>query len=450
MPLVAGVSLKPATSMCVGGQQQLYATIQPSDAGNKNVTWASSDSAVAAVSDSGLVTGVSLGSADITVTTQDGNWTAKCAVTVAPMTFASVVAGNLYSLAIDAYGSLWAWGLNGSGQLGLGDYWDRNAPVQVGTANDWVAVSANTSWIPSPNGERRYPPLHTAAIKSDGSLWTWGSTYNTQLGYEVYIGGGMYASAITTPRQMDTANDWKAVSVGYGCTLAIKNDGSLWGWGELGLGQNYDGIIKVPTRVGADNDWVAVCRRTAIKADGSLWALGGNGPTRVGADNDWVYVSQSSYNSPNIHQMALKTDGSLWAWGRNSGGQLGDGTGDFLGDNPSAHKDFPVRVGTANNWKAVSAGSGYTLAIETDGSLWAWGTGYFDLITYGNGTRNYWYVPICVSTADDWVAVEASGTHALAIKADGSLWAWGDNDFGQLGLGDTTDRKAPTRVAGPK
>jgi alpha-tubulin suppressor-like RCC1 family protein len=136
------------------------------------------------------------------------------------------------------------------------------------------------------------------------------------------------------------------------------------------------------------------------------------------------------------HTVALKTDGTLWAWGGNSLNQLGDGT--------STARNTPKRIGTANDWKNIAATGYHTIAIKTDGTLWAWG--YNASGQLGDGSTTNRNTPTQIGTATDWKTIAAGENHTIAIKTDGSLWAWGQNNKGQLGDGTTTNRSIPTQI----
>jgi len=136
------------------------------------------------------------------------------------------------------------------------------------------------------------------------------------------------------------------------------------------------------------------------------------------------------------HTLALKTDGTLWAWGDNGEGQLGFGNND--------NQNTPQQVGTDNNWKSISAGYYYTLALKTDGTLWAWGDNIDGQLGLGNNDSKN--TPQQVGTDNNWESIAAGSTHTLALKTDGTLWAWGENVDGQLGLGNNDITNTPQQV----
>ena len=316
-----------------------------------------------------------------------------------------------------------------------------------------VAVAADQEWGYLANIKQvSGGSSHTIAIKTDGSLWAWGSNSSGELGDGTTVGKIL-------PTRISNDNNWDSVSAGYGFTLAIKNDSSLWAWGYNGGGRLGDGTTvdkHTPTRIGNDSNWDSVStgsyHSVAIKEDGSLWVWGNNSsgqlglgnttnrnvPTQVGSNTDWSSVSTSGG-----HTLAIKTDGSIWAWGNNDYGQLGNGTTTGYGvANPT-----PSQIGAATNWASVSAGNGYTLAIKDDGSLWGWGHNNYGLVAGGFiGTESSNYIPVQIDTDTDWSSVSAFSNHTMAIKTNGSLWAWGYNKSGQLGDGTTDDRNTPVKI----
>ena len=192
------------------------------------------------------------------------------------------------------------------------------------------------------------------------------------------------------------------VSAATDRTLAIMEDGTLWGWGNNADGQLGDGTTT----------------------DQSL-------PVRIGTAMNWASVSVG-----NAHTVAIRTDGSLWAWGDNGSGRLGDGT--------TTGRATPIRIGTATDWASVSAGGQHTVAIRTDGTLWAWGwNGWGQL---GDSSWDTRWSPVQIGTATDWASVSAGHNHSTAIRTGGLLWAWGNNGQGRLGDGTTSTRWSPVPV----
>jgi len=305
----------------------------------------------------------------------------------------------------------------------------------IAPAVNWRSVSAGSA--------------HIVAIKSDGTLWAWGWNYNGQLG------NGSLTNEFF-PVQIGTATNWQSVSAGGSHTVAIKRDGTLWAWGYNGWGQLGDGSFTdrtTPVQIGTATNWQSVSaggiHTIAIKGDGTLWAWGsdssgqvGDGtnsnsitsPVQIGTATNWQSVS-AGYS----HTEAIKGDGTLWAWGNNGFGQLGDGS--------AINKSSPVQIGTTSNWQSVSAGGGYTaytVAIKRDGTLWAWG--YNGNGQLGDGSYTHRTSPVQIGTATNWQSVAAGYYHTEAIKGDGTLWAWGYNHSGQLGNGSTTDIASPVQI----
>lgn len=344
----------------------------------------------------------------------------------------SIAAGGRFTVGMKSDGTLWAWGKNDHWQLGNNSGPDQSAPIQVGNDNNWASVACGQD--------------HTLALKSDGSLWAWGYNLSGPLG----TGN---TTDRPTPTQIGTDTRWMSIACGEEHSIALKSDGSLWTWGWNVNGQLGDNstISKfTPTRIGSDKDWAGIASKgnftVALKSNGSLWTWGQNSdgqlgdgtivqknvPTRIGTDNNWVSIDCGTY-----HTVALKSDGSVWAWGENFDGQLGDGT--------TVQKNIPTRAGTDNDWVSIACGSYFTMGIKSDGTFWGWG--YNDLGQLGDGTSTDKNIPTKVRKSNrDWLQVANGSIHTIALKGDGTLWAWGYNDFGQLGDGAITSKSTPIQV----
>jgi alpha-tubulin suppressor-like RCC1 family protein len=440
--LVTGVTLdEEELELSVGDEHELAATVLPPTATNQVVVWSTSAAGVATVKD-GLVTAVGAGEATITAASDENpEIFAACAVTVTKSvprwTFS---AGGQHTLAIKTDGTLWAWGYNANSRLGLGDTTNRNLPTQVTAAGDnWATVSAGAE--------------HSAAIKEGGTLWTWGSNSQGQLGHND-------TTARNVPTQVGDRDDWVAVSACTSFTLALRSDGTLWAcgfayYGMTGLGHNN--TVRVFEQV-ADDGWAVIASANnytsmAVKTDGSLWSWGRyasgnlgdgstdnrNAPGRVGADIDWADAVAGA-----DHSVGLGVHGGLWAWGSNNYGQLGVGTS-------TASHAYPEPVAGGRVWTAVTAGTNHTLAIADNGSLWSWGRNDAAQLGLDTPTSQTENTPRQVGDRTDWVAVSAGNTFSLALDADGTLWGFGQNTaYGQLGLGPsvpTGNQPRPIKIS---
>jgi len=282
------------------------------------------------------------------------------------------------------------------------------------------------------------------------NLWAWGGNPNGGLGQNDLV----YRSS---PVQVGSASNWSLVSVASYATMATKTNGTLWAWGRNTYGQlgQNDGVNRSsPVQIGALTNWNLVScgyyNMGAIKTDGTLWAWGRNdngqlglndianrsSPTQIGSGTTWSQVSATGGG----FWLATKTDGTLWAWGQNNYGQLGL--------NNQVNRSSPVQVGSGTTWSKVSAslGTGNGSAIKTDGTLWTWGQGNYGQI--GINDLTYRSSPVQVGSGTTWSLISASNYSFAATKTDGTLWTWGRNIQGNLGLNDSVWRSSPTQVAG--
>ena len=251
---------------------------------------------------------------------------------------------------------------------------------------------------------------HTVALKTDGSVWAWGDNGDGQLG------DGSIIAKLTPVPVSGLSSGVTAIAAGGLHTLALKSDGSVWAWGYNNYGQLGDGST--------------LDKHTPVQVKG----VSGNG---------WL-SDVTAVTGGVRYAVALKSDGSVWAWGYNYSGQLGDGT--------TTHSTTPVQVkgadgiGWLSDITAIAAGEGYTVALKTDGSVWAWGYNYYGQL--GDGTTDNKNTPVPVSGLSSGVtAIAAGGRHTIALKSDGSVWAWGYNSFGELGDGSTIEKHTPVPVS---
>jgi alpha-tubulin suppressor-like RCC1 family protein len=333
---------------------------------------------------------------------------------------------------------LMTWGSNGSGKLGDNTTTNRSSPVQT------IAYGANWKQVSVSNN-------YSAAIKTDGTLWCWGFNYYGQ------IGDNTVTSRSSPVQTVVFGTNWKQVACGPNHTAAIKTDGTLWTWGEnYGFGKLGDNTATkrsspVQTVAGGSN-WKQVSatygNTAAIKTDGTLW-LWGQGVNGQLGDNftsarsspvqtvtfgtNWNQVSCGPSSTA-----AIKKDGTLWCWGNNNNGQLGDNT--------VVSKSSPVQtVVFGTNWKQVSCGPSSIAAIKTDGTLWSWGRGIYGEL--GDNTAVNKSSPVqTIAIGTNWKQISCGSLSIAAIKTDGTLWSWGSNYYGGIGDNTVTNRSSPVQT----
>jgi hypothetical protein len=340
------------------------------------------------------------------------------------------------------------WGRNewtSYGALGLNDTESRSSPCQIPGQWQYMEVTTQAS----------------AGIREKNELWTWGRNEHGQCGLN-YTNPGP-SSPIQVP-----GTTWTNVSVidGYdGYMMSTKSDGTLWNWGSnrFGLlGQNQAeaqlDAVSSPVQVGSGADWTTSGRNTinatfgvcaAVKTDGTLWSWGYsfNGVLGINDNNKrssptqipgttWRSVAGWQY-----HLAATKTDGTLWSWG---GGDSGG-----LGLNDKVSRSSPTQV-PGTTWDQIIVGNELAGATKTDGTLWMWGKNRSGILgqNQANNTGNV-SSPVQVP-GTTWASIGGGqGTQMMSVtKTDGSIWVWGNNTYGSLGLNDRTWLSSPTQLTG--
>ena len=288
---------------------------------------------------------------------------------------------------------------------------------------------------------------HSLAIKEDGSVWAWGNNYYGQLG------DGSTTNK-TNPVLVAGLSNVAMIAAGDAHSLALKVDGSVWAWGRNNYGQLGNGSTTNKTS-----------------------------PFQVAGLSNVAMIAAGSY-----HSLALKDDGSVWVWGYNGFGQLGDGSntnksspvqvpglssvsmiasGNYhslaikddtsvcawgynrygqLGDGSTTNKTSPVHVAELSNVVMITAGRHLSLGLKDDGSVWAWGYNYYGQL--GDGSTTNKTSPVQVSGLSNVLMIASGDSHSLGLKDDGSVWAWGINGSGQLGDGSTTNKTNPVQLPG--
>jgi len=330
-------------------------------------------------------------------------------------------------------GSVWTWGANESGQLGDGSTNVRTTPIQVKGVRDISAVACGSA--------------HTLALTKSGTAWSWG---NGQ----------------TTPKQIAELKEIIAIAAGNGHSLALKKDGRVWSWGASHRGQLGNGTTNdasAPVQVTGLTDVTAIAagryHSVALRKDGTVWAWGANNDGRLGdgtTEHRFTPVQVKGLTDATaiaagyFHTVAVRKDGHAFAWGGNESEtwQLSDGT--------TMTSTIPVPVTGQTNLPAsgepiipttepkkpftdavkITCGAMHTLAIKRDGSLWAWGANHF-WGQLGDGNAEWRTNPVQPKGLTNLVAIAAGKYHSVAVLSDGSVWVWGSNCHGELGAGTT-------------
>ena len=347
------------------------------------------------------------------------------------------ISGGMYhNLAIDSHGNLIAWGINNNGQLGDGTQTNRTIPTQIMDGTTFKEISAGG--------------LFSLAIDSNGGLWASGSNGIGQLG------DGTTVSKSTPVKITNTdGTTFTSISAGIAHSLAIDSNGKMWAWGLNSDGQLGNGTTTnstKPIKIMSGTSFKAVAAGSnyslAIDVNGNLYAWGanangqlGNGstttlksPTQIASGTTFKNVEASRGEK---YSLALDTNGNLYTWGTNKYGQLGNGT--------FTDKNIPTQIELGKEYKEINAGYNTSFAISADGTLYAWGANGNGELT--NGTQVLTASPIEV--LNNVKAVAATWNHTVFINENGATLGCGANEEGEVGIGTITQTPilTPTIIA---
>ena len=371
-----------------------------------------------------------------------------------PATFIDDAAGSSYVgtawtfTAQDSQGKYWVLGgqaaYGSAGPTGMTPSQQFSSPVQIwGTVEDWDQLTNNSSFT---------NVHHQLSINKDKELWSWGYNSAGQLGQNSVVN---YSSPVQIP-----GTTWAMTSKGYYSSFGLKTDGTLWSWGNNTYGQlatNSAAPVKLssPTQI-PGTTWSSIAgghyQNAAIKTDGTMWtwgtnttgSLGLNDVTRRSSPTQVPGTTWSKITFGHEEMMAaIKTNGTLWAWGKNARGQLGQ--------NNRIEYSSPVQIGSGTDWANLNGGKDNLMAVKTDGTLWGLGNddkGQLGQNSVKAATTGY-SSPVQIpgttwATGDRKMIMGYKSTYA--IKTDGTLWDWGENEYGQLGHNSRVKYSSPVQV----
>lgn len=352
----------------------------------------------------------------------------------------AVSAGSSHVLALCSSGEVLAWGDNNRGQLGDATTTQRSTPGLVLNLGNIRAIAAGTEF--------------SLALDKDGVVWGWGSDARGQLGNGEDVGSVTVPGAVILPGPM------AGIAAGTGHGLAFSATGALYTWGENAEGQlcigDSGGFERTPLQVNATQDGTLISaiglaagefHSLVLMSNRAVWSCGNDNNGQLGNDGGSSaflvpvvgLASVTGLSAGALHSLAV-TGSTDFAWGSNDDGQLGDGSG--------SDQDAPIQVGGTLTFLHLSGGGHHSLGVDAVGDVWGWGRNNQGQASPGSGTADLTAPTIVEGLESPVVAVSAGEDFSVAIDNQGSVWAWGNNDSGQLGVGHKDPVTAPIKTKG--
>ena len=357
----------------------------------------------------------------------------------------AIEAGNAHTTSVRSDGTVWNWGVGTQGQLGDGIPGNALSPPRALTPLQVLGIDG-VDTVEDGNGFG-----FVLALKSNGTVWGWGNNFNAQLG------DGTNVQSRTRPVQTVGLTNVKGIASGNAYAAAVKTDGTVWIWGAPVLTGGFD-TIMTPIQLTGIADVTAVAgganHLLMLKSDKTVWAIGVNSMGQLGNGNTTKSTTPvqvvglsnvARISAGEEFSLALKEDGTIWAWGINFNGQLGPGGGST---DFSPHPNAVQVTGLPGGIAKIAAGNAFCLALASDGTIWSWGNNSSRQLGHGVGSSQT-PTPGHIPNFGNVVSIAAGLHHSVALKSDGSVWGWGLNSEGELGDGTSNTVPAiPVQVSG--